>query len=177
MQKAQHLVEDVDLPGKGSFQHTKESTDKRVEPAIGRMAATAKQPPRKRLRSSPFRSQPDIAERDPKVEIFGEQSEFVVLGNQIPPKYLNYNIEWTWDRDMTVWDVRYDKRFSMMREKLLQGNYVQMVSGGNSLAPLWESSEVGVFAPAYGRRIRKHDIVFCQVQPNNRWYCHLVWRV
>ena len=52
-----------------------------------------------------------------------------------------------------------------------------MVSGGNSLAPLWESKEVGVFAPAYGKRIRKYDIVFCQVQPNNRWYCHLVWRV
>jgi hypothetical protein len=182
LQQAQHLVEDVDLQGKASFQdrhdqHTKESTDKRVEPAIGRMAATAKQPPRKRLRSSPFRSQPDLAERDPKVEIFGEQSQFVALGNQIPPKYLNYNIDWTWDRNMAVWDEKYDKRFCMMREMLLHGRTVQMSSGGDSLVPLVYPDEVCVFAPASGKRIRNNDIVFCRVQPGNHWYCHLVWRV
>ena len=68
-------------------------------------------------------------------------------------------------------------RFGMMREMLLNGKTVQMVSGGDSLAPLVEPYEPCVFAPASGKQIKKNDIVFCQVQPGDRWYCHLVWQV
>ena len=67
-----------------------------------------------------------------------------------------------------------------MREALLEGSPVQFMSSGRSLDPLVFSGDTWVFNPTLpgcNSSIKAGDIVFCHVQPNSRYYCHLLWRV
>ena len=65
-----------------------------------------------------------------------------------------------------------------MRELLLANIPVQFCSTGWSLHPLIESNEACHLKPVGSNTddVVPGDIVFCLVQPNNRYYVHLVWR-
>ena len=66
----------------------------------------------------------------------------------------------------------------MAKEVLLGQNEIQLICGGKSLEPLLHDGDTCFFKPtAMAPKIRAGDIVFCQVQPNSRYYVHLVWRV
>ena len=64
----------------------------------------------------------------------------------------------------------------MMVEVLLDGITVQYTGSGGSLSPFVESGYTCFLEPIRGQILRG-DIVFAAVQPNDRHYCHLVWRV
>ena len=66
-----------------------------------------------------------------------------------------------------------------MREALLAGSIVQFKSTGRSLEPLVFSGDVCFLHPVLpgcNSQILPGDIIFCHVQPGNRYYTHLVWR-
>ena len=65
----------------------------------------------------------------------------------------------------------------MMKELLCRGLPVQFRSTGRSLEPLVFSGDVCFLWPILSGKteILPGDIVFCEVQPNGRFYCHLVW--
>ena len=59
----------------------------------------------------------------------------------------------------------------------MRGDLVQFKSSGNSLWPLVHSGDICWFTPNIpGCEIKVGDIVFCHVQPKDRYYCHLVWK-
>ena len=65
-----------------------------------------------------------------------------------------------------------------MKELLHKGEPVQFRSSGRSLAPLVFSGDVCFIWPILRGKtiIEAGDIVFCEVQPKNLFYCHLVWK-
>ena len=64
-------------------------------------------------------------------------------------------------------------------ESLLAGYPIQYKSNGTSLQPLvWSGDVCFIWPIMHGiTRIQPGDIVFCQVQPKNLYYVHLVWSV
>ena len=66
-----------------------------------------------------------------------------------------------------------------MKECLLRGDPIQYKSNGKSLEPLVYSGDVCFIWPITAgiTKIKPGDIVFCQVQPRNNYYVHLVWDV
>ena len=66
-----------------------------------------------------------------------------------------------------------------MKEYLLRGDPIQFKTGGKSLEPLVYSGDICFIWPITPAvtTIRPGDIVFCQVQPRNNYYVHLVWSV
>ena len=71
------------------------------------------------------------------------------------------------------------KRYDRCKELLMHGIPVQFMSSGRSLEPLVCSGENIVLYPIITgiTNIRAGDIVFCSVQPSDRYYVHLVWDV
>ena len=52
---------------------------------------------------------------------------------------------------------------------------MQYKSGGNSLYPRVRSNEVCIFDPVVDPdKLKVNDIVFCEVQPDNRFFAHLI---
>jgi hypothetical protein len=85
------------------------------------------------------------------------------------------------DKDWTLsddWDVELQRRYQrnvMCKEQLLAGRSICYRSGGNSLWPRVESNDLCTYAPVTAEvPIEVDDIVFCEVQPNDRFYAHLV---
>ena len=68
-----------------------------------------------------------------------------------------------------------------MMQELLRGISIQFNSSGRSLEPLVFSGDTCFLDPIHSgcnsHEIQAGDIVFCHVQPNWRYYTHLVWRV
>ena len=73
-----------------------------------------------------------------------------------------------------------DLRNRLMKEKLKRGESVQYQSTGWSMYPLIYSEDTCVFEPLCGDPqldqlpVEEGDCVFCEVQPNNRFYAHAV---
>ena len=61
----------------------------------------------------------------------------------------------------------------------MHGTPVQFISSGRSLEPLVWSGDNIVLYPIIPTvtKIQAGDIVFCAVQPNDRYYVHLVWNI
>jgi hypothetical protein len=85
------------------------------------------------------------------------------------------------DKDWTLsddWDVELQRRYQrnvMCKEQLLAGRSICYRSGGNSLWPRVQSNDLCTYAPVTAEvPIEVDDIVFCEVQPNDRFYAHLV---
>ena len=79
-----------------------------------------------------------------------------------------------------TWRFLTQKRYDMMKEELLQGWPVQFKGAGNSLAPHVVSGDtcfIDPIRPGINSEILAGDIVFASVQPNDRHFIHLVWRV
>ena len=113
-----------------------------------------------------------------EVVVFGNKTHFVVRGFvDTPPDYAHdWTSKYTGD---TQWRFLTKKQHDMLRELLLQGIPVQFKSNGVSLEPLVMSGETVHLVPRspdVNCNIRPGDIVFCHVQPNWRYYVHLVWQ-
>ena len=90
-------------------------------------------------------------------------------------------IDWTLPEDRNDWNEewrRRELRNEMIKDHLLQGKSVQYKSGGNSLYPKVWSGDTCMYVPVkLGTPIIAGDIVFCQVQPYNRFFAHMVLRI
>ena len=86
---------------------------------------------------------------------------------------------------------RRDLRNRMIRERLAVGRPVRYVSTGNSMSPLVQGNDACTFWPTQAvtaehgmhavqkkaSEISVGDIVFCQVQPGERYFAHIVLEV
>ena len=86
---------------------------------------------------------------------------------------------------------RRDLRNRMIRERLAEGRPVRYVSTGNSMSPLVQGNDACTFLPTQAvtaehgmhavqkkaSEISVGDIVFCQVQPGERYFAHIVLEV
>ena len=80
-----------------------------------------------------------------------------------------------WNKE---WQLRWDRNV-MIKAMLKQGRSVQYKSSGNSLWPWVHSGDCCIFEPAFdcATLIAKHDVVFCEVQPGNRFFAHIILRI
>ena len=77
--------------------------------------------------------------------------------------------------DKRSWDDEQRCRWHMCKKQLLEGTPVQYKSGGNSLYPLVHANDSCLFAPVVNPdTLKVGDIVFCEVQPGNRFFAHLI---
>ena len=73
-------------------------------------------------------------------------------------------------------DLRFRNR--LVKEALLRGKPVTFRSSGHSLHPLVCSGDSCTYAPVTEpKKLRLHDIVFCQVQPDDRYYAHIIKQI
>ena len=89
-------------------------------------------------------------------------------------------VDWTRNDD---WGIEHNLRWErngMIKEQLQKGGDVCYRSSGNSMYPTVKSNDLCEFAPfpeaASAGDIQEGDIVFCEVQPGNRFYAHFVLR-
>ena len=69
-------------------------------------------------------------------------------------------------------------RNHMMKDLLLSGRSVQYRGSGNSLAPLVRSGDVTMWDPVRDpSTLVVGDVVFCLVQPGDRFYGHMIHEV
>ena len=93
-----------------------------------------------------------------------------------PPKELC--VDWTDVKDQAKWRWLVEKRHRMSRELLTQGKIIKLTSKGKSLEPLmWSGATFELRPMGGGYTVKVGDIVFCEVQPGNRCYIHLVWYI
>jgi len=89
-------------------------------------------------------------------------------------------VDWTLNED---WGIEHKLRWErnvMIKENLQKGLNVCYRSSGNSMWPTVKSGDLCEFAPfpaaASAEDIQVKDIVFCEVQPGDRFYAHFVLR-
>ena len=91
-----------------------------------------------------------------------------------------------WDMDYTLqenpeWKTELQRRHErdlMIKERLLRGRNVFYRSSGWSLYPYISSNDGCTYAPVTSEEeVLVNDIVFCEVQPGNRFYAHMVLEV
>ena len=87
-------------------------------------------------------------------------------------------VDWTVVSD---WDEEQRLRFvrnCMVRDMLKSGRSVQFRSSGDSLYPMVRSGDVTMWEPVTDHSILVvGDVVFCAVQPNDRFYGHMIHEV
>ena len=67
------------------------------------------------------------------------------------------------------------ERNKLIKEKLLAGETVCYRSSGSSLKPRVKSGDQCTFIPVTEAcQVERNDIVFCEVQPGDRFYGHVV---
>ena len=61
---------------------------------------------------------------------------------------------------------------------LMEGNAIRYRSSGNSMYPRIKGNDMCFYAPVENldTNVDVDDVVFCQVQPSNHFYAHLVWK-
>ena len=68
-------------------------------------------------------------------------------------------------------------RSDLIKKQLLEGRPVCYRSSGWSLCPRVRSNDQTTYEPVTSAdQVQVDDIVFCEVQPGNRFYAHLVKR-
>ena len=108
----------------------------------------------------------------------GDQEHFVVSGDIVAPEEFQH--DWTDALDRGVWQFLTAKRYEIMKEAFLSGTSVQFKGSGSSLSPFVCSGDICFLqpiVPGCSSQVLPGDIVFCAVQPNDRYYVHLVWTV
>jgi len=66
----------------------------------------------------------------------------------------------------------------MCKKQLQEGTHVQYKSGGNSLYPVVHANDSCLFEPvANPEELKVNDIVFCEVQPGDRFFAHLIHKI
>ena len=96
------------------------------------------------------------------------------------------DIDWTKPDDPSNWDEELrlrDCRNRMIQKQLLAGKTVQYKSTGWSLFPLVHSNDCCMLEPMSGSDkhdaipVHLGDVVFCEVYPSLRFYCHKIVRI
>ena len=92
-----------------------------------------------------------------------------------------FDVDWTIPTDKDDWGEekrRREHRNQLIKEGLLEGKLVQYKSSGWSLYPIVWSGDTCIFEPMRDGMCEDlkmdWDIVFCQVQPSNRFFAHKV---
>jgi hypothetical protein len=100
----------------------------------------------------------------------------VLDGEHSVPPLLDF--DWTLHAEKTIELRRREERNVVVKEALQAGNTVAFRSSGNSLHPWVHSGDSCTYVPVNGPMdIRLHDVVFCEVQPGNRFYAHVVKKI
>ena len=108
------------------------------------------------------------------------------MPERVPPHVLNYrheitqelDVDWTLCPEDPAKELRLRAvRNEMLKEQLQRGNPVIYRSSGWSLYPRVRSNDRCSYEPVTSaHEVHQDDIVFCQVQPGDRFYGHLVSR-
>ena len=137
------------------------------EPNAKKSASTARPSARKRV-ASPGLHQPEIPPMPTRLPPYVLESRHEVSGE--------FDVDWTlcpenWPLEME----RRELRNNMIKEQLQKGRNVAYISSGWSLWPRVLSNDRCTYEPVESEdQVRQDDIVFCQVQPGDRFYAHLV---
>ena len=86
------------------------------------------------------------------------------------------DVDWTLCPDDRPMELRLrEVRNKLIKEKLLAGERVCYRSSGWSLWPRMSCGDMATYLPVRSAdEVNIDDIVFCEVQPRNRFYAHLV---
>ena len=69
-------------------------------------------------------------------------------------------------------------RNNIIKEQLRKGFRVQFLSSQGSMWPLYNCGDAVLLEPISSESdLLEGDIVFCEVQPGNRFYCHEIQRI
>ena len=88
------------------------------------------------------------------------------------------DVDWTlcpedWGKELRL----RQQRNEMIKEQLQAGKSVCFRSSGNSMYPRVHSNDQCTFEPVTNaEEVQQNDIVFCEVQPGDRFYAHIVKR-
>ena len=85
------------------------------------------------------------------------------------------DFDWTLHADWAIESSRREERNKLVKAHLLEGKTVAFRSSGNSLYPRVWSGDSCTYQPvANAAEIQLNDVVFCEVQPGNRFFAHVV---
>ena len=88
-----------------------------------------------------------------------------------------FDVDWTLHHDWDIEMKRRQERNVLIKEQLQCGSPVCYHSSGWSLYPRVHSGDCCTFQPVNSvDQVQEDDIVFCEVQPGDRFYGHLVKR-
>ena len=97
---------------------------------------------------------------------------FVLEPHEVRPEL---DVDWTLSEDIAVELRSREIRNDMIKEKLQAGRSIVYRSSGWSLYPTVHANDACTYDPVNNHdEVWPADIVFCQVQPNDRDYAHLV---
>ena len=89
-----------------------------------------------------------------------------------------FDVDWTLHEDWDIEQKRREERNYLVKCELKEGHTVAFRSSGNSLWPRVQSGDSCIYEPITNHDlIQLEDIVFCEVQPGNRFYAHVVKRI
>ena len=127
-------------------------------------SASARRPLRSRLEQD--RIPPKLDRRPPFV---------LSWSHEITPEL---DVDWTLCPEDSGKELRLrEERNVLIKEQLQLGKPVIYRSSGWSLYPrLWSNDQCSYYPVTSANEVREDDIVFCQVQPSNRFFAHLVSR-
>ena len=90
----------------------------------------------------------------------------------------DFDFDWTLHKDKTIELRRRAERNRLVKEALLDGKTVAFRSSGNSFKPLVRSGDRCTYEPVTEpKKLQLHDIVFCQVQPHDRFFAHIIKQI
>ena len=88
------------------------------------------------------------------------------------------DFDWTLHSDWSIELKRRDERNKLVKAELQNGNTVAFRSSGNSLDPWVLSGDCCTYAPVTDHRdLQQHDVVFCEVQPGDRFFAHIIKQI
>ena len=106
------------------------------------------------------------------------QVHVVLHGDHRVNQYPELDVDWTLHEDWGIEQKRRDERNRLVKAHLLEGDTVSFRSSGNSLYPRVISGDSCTYEPiANHDLIQLGDIEFCEVQPDDRFYAHIVKRI
>ena len=77
-----------------------------------------------------------------------------------------------WEEELRLREVQNEE----IKKRLQQGNVVTYQTSDWSLWPrVWPNNQCTYAPVTSADNVNIHDIVFCEVQPGDRFYAHLVW--
>ena len=107
------------------------------------------------------------------------------MPNRVPPhvnlvfdgqhRVHRHDVDWTLHSDWGIELHRRHERNKLIKAALIEGNTIAFRSSGHSLHPRVRDNDSCSYEPVTDAAdIQVHDVVFCEVQPRNLFYAHVV---